>query len=653
MPLSSRAAAAWVLLLCVCALPLIEIQALSPLKPPKTITASLTSAYGDVTCENQQVVVPTSTAEVAAAVRYYYSMQPASAGGPAATGGTPVKIRVVSRARGFNASDGYRQMGFHERAGFACAKGSQPGTGAVSLLMVNMRKVLSRSGATVRMQAGITLTEILRYATSQNLTVPFGAMPQYGDLTLGGTLATGAHGLGGRSNANMADIVRAITFVDGTGNITRVSRNSNVGRGLVGGLGMLGVITEVTLQLKPGSGKTRSWSPGLRSDANFAQELLQLWEKYSHISVYWRPDLKQYKATVVEGVPLSSPLHPPPVNASLPPTGGLFHPQSESTVSTAGQLIAALHSDKDSTGLFCRAFGSFLFNSESFGWVYGYKQGAGGAITPFTADNGTGFTNDMQTSECDIPGSPPGSGSCFYNPAVWERIWAKEKAAGSSRLTPSISLEEIEFALEATSLPSFIADFKLMAANMKTDVPGGCWPGGMMVLRTGFRTRDHISPQTGSAAERVMWVELGVFRPNVPLNAQQQSLKPRQQKRGAAVQQYFEQLLVCKYKARPHWGKGWSRVFTSTACPIKDLYPASNWATQLSLQQQYDPAKLFETQLLSSVLMGGAANPGGAACTSEMSCYCNADEDCGAAGLCCKAAPAVLPAVKSKLCLPC
>lgn len=67
-----------------------------------------------------------------------------------------------------------------------------------------------------------------------------------------------------------------------------------------------------------------------------------------------------------------------------------------------------------------------------------------------------------------------------------------------------------------------------------------------MMLRTGFRTRDHISPQTGSAAERVMWVELGVFRPNVPLNAQQQSLKPRQQKRGAAVQQYFEQLLVCK-----------------------------------------------------------------------------------------------------------
>jgi FAD/FMN-containing dehydrogenase len=71
-------------------------------------------------------------------------------------------------------------------------------------------------------------------------------------------------------------MVRAITFVDGTGNIT-VTRNSNVGRGLAGGLGVLGVITEVTVQLKPGIGKVRSGSTGAKSDANFAQELMQLW----------------------------------------------------------------------------------------------------------------------------------------------------------------------------------------------------------------------------------------------------------------------------------------------------------------------------------------------------------------------------------------
>jgi hypothetical protein len=51
--------------------------------------------------------------------------------------------------------------------------------------------------------AGITFTELLRFATSQNLTVPLGVTPQYADLTIGGTLASGAHGLGGRGNANV------------------------------------------------------------------------------------------------------------------------------------------------------------------------------------------------------------------------------------------------------------------------------------------------------------------------------------------------------------------------------------------------------------------------------------------------------------------
>jgi FAD/FMN-containing dehydrogenase len=81
-----------------------------------------------------------------------------------------------------------------------------------------------------------------------------------------------------------ADIVKAITFVDGTGNITRVNRNNRVGRGLAGGLGMLGVMTEITLQLQPGLGKTRSWGTGARSDTNMAQEVLDLWVRDCYLS---------------------------------------------------------------------------------------------------------------------------------------------------------------------------------------------------------------------------------------------------------------------------------------------------------------------------------------------------------------------------------
>jgi hypothetical protein len=123
-------------------------------------------------------------------------------------------------------------------------------------------------------------------------------------------------------------------------------------------------------------------------------------------------------------------------------------------------------------------------------------------------------------------------------------------------------------------------------------------------------------------------------------------------------------------KARPHWGKCWSRVFNSAACPIKDLYPASNWAMQLSLQKQYDPAKLFETEMLSTVLARGVKTTPVPSpfCTNELGCYCMADIDCGApAGpggkpvipvspgpLCCKAAPSINAGLQDyKVCLPC
>lgn len=47
-----------------------------------------------------------------------------------------------------------------------------------------------------------------------------------------------------------ADFVTSVTFVDGKGVIYTVDRDSTEGRGLMGGLGMLGVITEVTLKLQ-------------------------------------------------------------------------------------------------------------------------------------------------------------------------------------------------------------------------------------------------------------------------------------------------------------------------------------------------------------------------------------------------------------------
>lgn len=114
-------------------------------------------------------------------------------------------------------------------------------------------------------------------------------------------------------------------------------------------------------------------------------------------------------------------------------------------------------------------------------------------------------------------------------------------------------------------------------------------------------------------------------------------------------------LLLCRavrYGARPHYGKMWSRVYTNDACPIRDLLP--NFGLQLHLQHQYDPARLFETALLSAMIAGGEPNSHAAGCSNEMMCYCDSDADCGVSvtqvAFKCKTAPAPLPPYK--VCLP-
>eukprot|EP00878_Enallax_costatus_P023925 GHUV01025491.1.p3 GENE.GHUV01025491.1~~GHUV01025491.1.p3 ORF type:complete len:128 (+),score=27.51 GHUV01025491.1:1430-1813(+) len=61
----------------------------------------------------------------------------------------------------------------------------------------------------------------------------------------------------------------------------------------------------------------------------------------------------------------------------------------------------------------------------------------------------------------------------------------------------------------------------------------------------------------------------------------------------------LEQLTLCKYKARPHWGKNHERTFTYPKCSVRAMYPKFN--ELLKLQSAHDPAKMFEPRLFKKV----------------------------------------------------
>ena len=168
----------------------------------------------------------------------------------------------------------------------------------------------------VRVQAGMTVGQLLAAASAVNLSVPVGALPSFSGLTLGGALATAAHGSGPSS---LADMVVEATWVDGTGTVHTSSllpgegevgsgRNSgsgsgtaadiadaNAGRALIGGLGLTGVVTELLLQLQPPT-LTHALAALDVPDADLAADVRDLLRSTPHVTVVWRPDLKRYSA---------------------------------------------------------------------------------------------------------------------------------------------------------------------------------------------------------------------------------------------------------------------------------------------------------------------------------------------------------------------
>ena len=69
-------------------------------------------------------------------------------------------------------------------------------------------------------------------------------------ISVAGAVATGTHGSGDR-NGNLATAVAAIEFIDGRGELVRLSRMDADFDGAVVSLGALGIVTRITLDIEP------------------------------------------------------------------------------------------------------------------------------------------------------------------------------------------------------------------------------------------------------------------------------------------------------------------------------------------------------------------------------------------------------------------
>ena len=120
----------------------------------------------------------------------------------------------------------------------------------LSLRELNKVISLNKEKHTVTVEAGITYGELAPYLYENGYALHnLASLPH---ITVGGSCATATHGSGVNSR-NLSAAVSALEWVDASGNIVTLSREKDGDKfnGAVVGLGALGVVTKLTLDLLP------------------------------------------------------------------------------------------------------------------------------------------------------------------------------------------------------------------------------------------------------------------------------------------------------------------------------------------------------------------------------------------------------------------
>jgi xylitol oxidase len=118
----------------------------------------------------------------------------------------------------------------------------------ISLKPMHEAVALDRDKRTVTVEAGVTYGQLCPYLDQRGFALHnLASLPH---ISVAGACSTATHGSGER-NGNLATSVAGLEIVTANGDVVKLSRDSEAFRGAVVGLGALGVITRITLDIEP------------------------------------------------------------------------------------------------------------------------------------------------------------------------------------------------------------------------------------------------------------------------------------------------------------------------------------------------------------------------------------------------------------------
>ncbi|KAL3685135.1 hypothetical protein R1sor_003157 [Riccia sorocarpa] len=530
---------------------------------------TLYGSAGFIKCTSDKLVEPVSTQEISELLQELNA------------DGRSFKVRATRRGR-------------HTPNRFACAgKGgsAKSPTGenfevnhvdettySVTILLHLMNRVVAVDHGRHRLtvESGMTMENLADAAVRNGMSVPVGVLPVYGNLTVGGVISASAHGTGAGVDNSLGDIVVGLKWVNGKGDVISSELDDKKGvqeiRALVGGLGALGIITEVTFQLLPAGAlaQVETWEG---NDSDFAAEVKhQLETSTPHILYFWRPDLGSYKALHFKPLKTGDvPIHP-------------YHPNGRSAMVMASPKRAAMATNvhlRDHTLDFDESSPrSDVLNAE------------GCALSSSVMNIPVFHDGDMILQNATIPSSYAMIAEECDPYCSWDLSYYGATA------------EDNEFTIKLSDVDDWVKDVKSVIKAEEEerqkvlDRRYGvgkvklCLNPGHFWLRFGKGSKNLLATTAGHD-EPVVYAMSTFFASGYVTH-----LPPKMDH----ISQVLEQLALCKYKARPHYGKNFDRAFTHPSCHVRDNFPEENIVKLLNLRSEHDPKMVFESELLNRML---------------------------------------------------
>ncbi|XP_042424114.1 L-gulonolactone oxidase 2-like [Zingiber officinale] len=445
-------------------------------------------------------------------------------------------------------------------------------------------------GARMTFEAGITLRSLLDAAAARGMALPHS--PYWEGVTLGGLLSTGSHGSSavGKGSAVHEYVVgmrlvvpSAVPSADGYyAKIVSLGEHHPDLLAAKVSLGVLGVISQVTLQLEPMF--KRSVTNRVVSDATFEQSISSFAATTPYGDIIWYPS----QAIVVYRDDFKLP-----VTAKGKGRNDFigFRPQPTFFIASAraAEKLAEVTEDANIKCVLSKLQVQTLI---SLGM--GFKNnGGGGGLLGFTGYPVIGNQSDMQSS-----------GSCLRSAED-----GLVTACGWDPRFKGLFYHQTAVSIPFANITDFVADVKKLR-----DANSGALCGPDLYFGFLMRFVRNSTAYLGKTEDAVD-VDITYYR----------ARDPRQARLHEEVLEEIEQMALFKYRGLPHWGKNRNVGFIG----MKDKLGA-RLQKFLRVMRRYDGEGLFSSEWTDAVLglRGKEVVVEGNGCALEGLCICSCDEHC-------------------------